>query len=368
MRNISILIPFYEKHEALYQMFPELQLQLHQDDEVIIIDDHSPSGPPEIECNCTTIIQPPKVTPHIYRLDTIRNYGIEHVKHDAIIILDPDCIPNYRLLDYARKMFDPSVLFGGCIDKVQKDDTVILDPRRRDGRSYWCDLRDKGGAGIWGGIMMFSKRRTKLVKWFNVDYDGAWGMAENDFASKCYHSGIRLRYSMELSVTHLWHPSNRDGYARNRELWLTNRGKYSKTLNHFTPYNPAVAVLIVPTVNPYKLDQAMRGVFRHPIALKTRLVNNDQPSEQVKAMTSWGKRWAVDYVNHIPPQSLSTIQANAVKDYRNKGYRYLITVDDGVIPKPNSITNLILRMENSDMGEHMENGFTVKRLNETRGK
>jgi len=364
VKNLSIIIPHYQKQKALQKTWGELILQIHPEDTITIVDDHSPDGVPDFNCPCTKIIRPPKHTPHIYRLCTIRNYGIQHAKHDTVIILDPDCIPNPKFLDNARNRVDPSILFGGCIDMEQKDGSITLDTRRRDDKSYWCDDKDKGGVPILGGVMMFSKSRTKLIGWFNEDYNGAWGMAEHDFAAKCYHSGMRLRFSTALSVTHQHHPSYREGYIRNRELWLTNRELYRLTLNFVTPYNPAVAVLVVPTESSPSLDKIMRGIFRTSMPIKTRIVNNGgQARDKRSNMTSWGTRWAVDYVTNDDVLPLPDINSNAVNDYKNKQFKYLIIVDN-VVPTPQSITRLILKMENitPKLRVYTENGLTIKRL------
>lgn len=360
MNNFSIIIPFFEKKEALKKTWGELHLQLHPDDQVLVVNDWSPNGVPEFDCLCTKVICPPKHTPHIYRLNTLRNTGLESASWDACIVLDPDCVPNPHFLDNARKMFDPSVLFGGCIDKMQEDGAVKLDPRRRGDKGFWCDLKDDGGVGIYGGCMMFSKSRTKLVDWFSEEYNGAWGMEEHDFASRCYHSGIRLRFSTELQVTHQWHPENRVGYERNREIWTKNRETYRDHLGVFTSYKPAVVVLVVSMLHPQCIDQVMRFIFRHRIPLKVRLVNNgDQSEQQKRELAAWSKRWTVDYIDYKSQKPLSSIQSDTMKDYSEKGYKYLIMMDADNIPTTGSFVTLISEMENR------EQYYTITRLNKS---
>ena len=356
-RNLSIIIPHFSKQEALEKTFKELQLQLHPDEDVIIVDDHSPDGVPEFDCLCTKVIRPPKHTPHIYRLNTLRNFGLEHAVHDFCIILDPDCIPNPHFLDNARKMCDASVLFGGCIDRVQEDGSVTLDIRRNGDKSFWCDLKD-GGGYIYGGCMMFSKPRTKLVNWFNEEYNGAWGVEEHDFAAKCYHSGIRLRFSTELQVTHQWHMENRDGYERNKGIFAKNLDIYRNHLGAVTPYNPSVVVLVVSMFYHQHIDQVMRSIFRHSTPLKVRLVNNgDQSKQQKRELAVWSKRWAVDYVDYKSQEPISSIRSDAIRNYREKGYKYLIMMDNNVTPIMGSLIPPISEMENNK--QH----HTITRLN-----
>ena len=97
VNGVHRAIPFFQKQEALRKTWGELQLQINPEDMITIVDDYSPDGVPDFDCQCTEVIRPPKHTPlppgyepHIYRLNTLRNYGVEHAKHDACIILDPD--------------------------------------------------------------------------------------------------------------------------------------------------------------------------------------------------------------------------------------------------------------------------------------
>ena len=346
--NISVVIPHFQKQDVLQKTWDELQLQIHPDDQIIIVDDHSPDGVPDFDCPCTEVIRPPKLTPHIYRLCTLRNYGIQHAKHDTIIILDPDCVPNPKFLDNARKMSDASVLFGGCVDKVQKDGSIKPDTRRNVGKSYWCDLRDKGGSTIWGGVMMFSKSRTKLIGWFDEAYNGAWGVEENDFASKCYQSGMRLRYSMELKITHQYHPEDTTGYERNRALLEERQYVYRKYLGTFTPYNPAVGVMVVTAFLPELIDRRLRRVFRNRLPLKVRLINNGDEGEDTRRMcVEWGRRWAVDYVNH-PSKTHGEIRNDSLLWAKQNRLKYLILIDDDTTHIFGSITALISEMESNN--------------------
>ena len=345
IRPFSIIIPNYNKTVALNQVWDELQLQVSPDDEILIVDDNSPDGAPEYQCPCSRTIQLPKITPHIYRLCSVRNYGLEHAKHDACIILDPDCMPNPRFLDNARKLYDSNVLYTGCIDKKREDDHIDKDSRRKGNADYWMDLRDKGGSGIWGGCMMFSKSRAKAVGWFNEDFNNGWGAEEHDFAHKCYHSGMRLRYSMGLQVTHLHHPKNTRGSEKNMALWRENRIKYTNNLSTFTPYKPAVAVMVITMLRPDMINQCMQAIYRNRIPIKTRLVNNGDKGEDTRRICKeWGNRWAVDYVHHErkPP---AIIRNESMKWAKSKGYKYIVFIDDDLTVINEGITKLVRTAE-----------------------
>ena len=352
-RPLSIIIPHFSKQESLKQVFNELQLQINPDDEILIIDDYSPGGVPDFDCLCTKVIYPPKkLTPHIYRLNTLRNLGLQHASHDPCIILDPDCIPNPHFLDNARKMYDPSVLFGGRIDRVKENGTLKTDLRARGG-SRWTSNPTE----IHGGCMMFSKERTRLVGWFDEGFNGAWGAEEHDFTSRCHHSGIRLRYSEKLLVTHQWHPPvSREGYERNRARWIESHAAHAENLNYVSPYKPTIVALIITKMHPRYIDQVMRSLFRHNVPLKVCLVNNgDQSKEQLRALQPWIGRWAVDYVNYKTQKPLSNIQTDAIKFYAAKGYKYLVSLNDDTTPLTDSFTTII-----SETGNHNPHYMTIK--------
>ena len=347
MTNISIVIPFYEKAELFKKTWAALAPQIEDGDEIVVVDDHSPSGVGICECAELRVIQPPKLEPHIYRCCGLRNYGIEHAENDAILILDPDCIPKENLIENARRFFDPVVLFGGRIDFVEEDGSTRIDPRFKAFPEGTWGARN--GSMIWGGLMLFSRRRTQLVGWFNSDYDGSWGPGEGDFANKCYHSGIRRRYEPKLYVLHQWHDrSHREGplVENRRNMFRYNMLLYEKALNAKTPYNPAVGVVVVTTRRPYFVDQCMSAIFRNPVPLKVLLVNNgDQSNAQKNAIAAWKRRWAVEYVHHDSPQRLSVIRTDAMKWAAEKGYKYLVVVDDDIMVRRNALIKLIQAAE-----------------------
>lgn len=345
MRNISVIVPHFQKQRTLLQVWEELQLQLSPEDEIIIVDDHSPDGVPDITCPCTKTVQPPKQNPHTYRLDTLRNLGLETAKHDACVILDPDCVPNPRYLDNARKLYDPSVLYVGCIDKVQEDESIKLDGRRNSDKSYWADDKDKSGGPVWGGNMMFSKYRTRLVGWFNEEYNGAWGAEDADFGAKCYHSGMRIRFSMGLNVLHQYHPKNTEGYPRNKQKWLEYSKSYRDNLPTFTPYNPAVGVMVITMMRPELINQCLQAIFRNNIPLKVRLINNgEHGGETGKICQQWGHRWAVDYINHERKWP-AVIRNESLRWARDNRFKYLVFIDDDAVVVNNGITRLVSSME-----------------------
>ena len=359
MINLSIIIPHYNKNVALQETWKELMLQIDPEDRIYIIDDHSDIKP-DFDCPCTRTIQPPKVTPHIYRLCTLRNLGIEEAKHDICIILDPDCIPNPNFIKHARKIHDKGTLFGGWINYMNEDgQRMKLDPRsRRYPKSCWVDSDNSGCGLIWGGCMMFSKSRVQLVGLFDEAFNKNWGAEEHEFASRCYHSGMRLRYEKGLLVTHQYHEKIHYGNPeKNRALLAERKIEHEHNIN--VTYRPAVAVLIVSTLRPYFIDQALRGIFRQTIPIKAKLVNNGDASEEQKvAVKTWKGRAAVEYEYYPDRVNLPLIRNKTMFDYKKRGYKYLILQDDDILVKPNHINRLI-NVAEANPQYHAISGYIV---------
>lgn len=321
-RGVSVVIPHYEKQRAFRSTWRKLGPQIKPRDEVIIIDDNSPSGPPELEEENVKIIELEPLEKHIYRLNTLRNTGVKKASNDTVIILDPDCIPNRYFIQNAKQVFNQGVLFGGFIDYIDYNRKITKrDPRANLARtSRWVDQKTRGCAYIWGGCMMFSKKRTKKIGWFDVAYDGEWGAEDHDFASRCYHSGMRLRHERGLRVFHQKHKGGGHPSARNRVLWKKRMQSYKEQLSEVTDYKPETVVFVVIEDYSDGLDSRMTRFFRLNLPVKVCLINNSKnpvPRGQT-VLNRWTPRWAVDYT-----ESNKTKEEH-IKHYKTMGYKYFI--------------------------------------------
>lgn len=344
MRNISFIIPHYQKQDTLPRVLRELGLQLHPNDQVMVVDDHSPDGLPEVgDCGCIEIIRPPKHTPHIYRLNTLRNHGLKNARYDCVVVLDPDCQPNPHFTDYARRLYDPAVLYGGKITYL-REDGYTPDPRESHFRSKsnWVDRSDSGGYRIWGGCMMFSKRRAYMVGGFDEDYNGGWGCDDNDFAIKMYHSGVRLRYSPRLHVLHLDDYPEYGGYQRNRRLGNRKTELYRRKLDGVTPYKPRVLVQVTTLHRPKYLSQCLMALFRQRIPVRVLLQNQmDDTDETLEEVDRWRHRWCINYVYNHRVYPLGWMKHFNMKHACEEGYDYYLTVDDDMTVMPDTLHRLV---------------------------
>lgn len=333
--NLSIVIPHYEKQEAFKKTWEALGSQLGANDEVIIIDDNSPNGPPKIEDERVRIKYLAPLKHHIYRLCSVRNKGVKKARNDAVAILDPDCIPNPDFVENAREVFDPAILFGGFIDYLDKNGEIDkLDPRANEDRiSCYVDERTRGCAKIWGGCMMFSKSRVKKLGYFDERFNGQWGAEEHDFASRCYHSGMRLRHEEGLLVQHQYHgglsvpkPKKPIHPRRNRRLWKKNMKRYFKKLNRATKYRPNTVVFAICKGEKENLHDYMMNKFRNHTPIKVVLIYIGKPSSKYRKdfLRYWAPRWAVNYASLLFDEAITKFVHKMTQKYDELGYENFI--------------------------------------------
>jgi len=334
--NLSVVMPFYDKEEAYLKTWEAIRPQLRSDDELIIVDDHTPNGTGACDCGVVTVIRPEELDEHIYRLNTLRNMGIMHAKHDAILILDPDCIPDPTSLNRAREMYDPSIMVAGRIDKYLQTGKVKRDPRNIGAR--WIDMEPRPGSEVWGGCMLFSKEKAIIAGLFDEEFNGSWGAEEHEFAHRMFQIGVRLRYEPALSVKHQWHPKWNGGEKRNTELWN------KKMLEREVPgFDPKVVVHLIGWERPHYVNQIMRCIFREKIPIKVRFMN--QACEKTaRALDPWRRRKAVEIVDLPEKLSPAVVRNMSMEKCKADGDEIMIFFDDDMFFYPGLIIGLLKDM------------------------
>ena len=179
---------------------------------------------------------------------------------------------------------------------------------------------------------------------------------------------MRIRYEPGLAVSHQYHSKVHPNQERNQIIWKTKSHAYRHDLHHTTAYKPAVGVLIATLKRPHYIDQVMRAVFRTRIPLKVRLVNQgDNSRKQMKALKWWRGRWAMDVIDHSEPKRLSEVRTNAMKAFAEASYKYMVTIDDDVLPKPRSIETLLRALEENPQYYAIAGGIIQKRMDRMLG-
>lgn len=369
--SISVVVPFYNKAGPWKETWRRLEPQLLIGDEVLIVDDHSTVKEPdgsehgfEFAGKWTQTLRPEKLEPHIYRCNSLRNMGLQEARNDAVLLLDPDCIPEPDLLDNARRLFDPGIVYGGRIDYETEIGGVTWDPRL-----YWkhdlkaeplVDSLVNAAIYLWGGCMLFSRRKASMVGWFSKEYDGGWGLGEQDFVEKLMHIGVRLRYEERLKVVHQHHEKNTVGHSRNQALFWAKSEQYAKALDKATPYRSRVKVLVVSMMRSYYLDECLKRIFSGLLPVKVVLVNQgDRSPEMLRAVANWRRRWCVEYRWNDKPESMAVIRAAEFKRAAEEGYKYVATVDDDMMLDSGAMDELIMAAERHPQ-YHAVAGYVVE--------
>jgi len=152
---------------------------------------------------------------------------------------------------------------------------------------------------------------------------------------------------MELQVTHLYHPKSDAGKNVNRKIWLEKVAWHRTNLGNFTPYRPAVGVMVITMMRSELINQCLQAIFRNRIALKVRLINNGDEGEYTrKICEQWGRRWAVDYVHH-PRKWPAEVRNDSMRWAKDNKFKYLIFVDDDMLVNQSGLTNLVRSIEDN---------------------
>ncbi len=208
MRNqYSVVICSYNKLEYLKKVANKVK-SLRPDNEIILSDDFSTDGTIEWskECGLFNKIHVEK-EPGNYRLNSIRNAGIQLGKNKYIVLLDADCLPEDSYFDGHDQIFEKyskSVSIG--ITRNYDSDGVKMlmdDPRL----AHCQDITSNcGWQFCFGGNVAFEKFLWNKIGKFSTEYNGCWGFEDLDFAYRLTKNNVLFYMNKLSSVKHLYHP------------------------------------------------------------------------------------------------------------------------------------------------------------------
>jgi len=211
--KISAVITCYESTATIGLTLMSLFGQTRQPDEIIVTDDGSGEDTCEyigeilntlsiaskIECDFVTHA---RTTP--YRLNTIRNNGIEAASGELLFLVDGDIlVPRDFLLEHER--IHEKVIAGdgsALVSCVRRN--IARGGEIEEGRiSEWGHKLDRYLlAHHWSNLDLepeqtlsqatFLKRDWDRVGRFDTDFDGHWGFDEIEFAWRMKKAGVRL--------------------------------------------------------------------------------------------------------------------------------------------------------------------------------
>jgi glycosyltransferase involved in cell wall biosynthesis len=231
--KISIVVPTYNRADALVMVLRALADQQEGDFEVLVADDGS--GPETAATIARLAPDLPYALHHVwqpdegFRLAMIRNRAIATASGDYLLFLDGDCLPLPDYIAQHRRLAAPGWFVTG--------NRILLSPglTRRAierglaiwqwGRLAWIKARLQGDIHLLVPLLRLRNRSRVRETWIGTEgcnmaawrsdclalngFDESfvgWGYEDSDFAQRLLLSGCRRRATRwNVPVLHLWH-------------------------------------------------------------------------------------------------------------------------------------------------------------------
>jgi glycosyltransferase involved in cell wall biosynthesis len=248
---ISVIVPTFDREDALDAVLRGLAGQSDQDFEVVIADDGSgPATAALVESWISRLAAPLRQVRHehdIFRAAEARNRAILASRGAYCVFLDGDCIPRPDFIAAHRALAEPGwfvtgnrvLLSGELTEKVLKDGLnpetwgfgAFLRQRLSGGINRLAPLLPlplgalrKLHPQIWQGA-----RSCNLAVWrsdldrvdgFDASFSG-WGLEDSDLLIRLMRAGARRKDGrFATGVLHLWHPPADRGHLPQNEVRL----------------------------------------------------------------------------------------------------------------------------------------------------
>lgn len=215
MNNCSIIIPTFNRSEALEMLLQNLLLQtaLNQIEEIIICDSRSQDETPIIIENYKTKFKSTDVC-HLHTENNIskkRNLGINSASTNNLIFFDDDCEPKEDCIEKHLLSLDGSIktIFSGAVMFPMKQVISNNYIRYRDSRHRFFDsFKDNDKLDFKEIVTMnMSLKKDELIKeslFFDDSFMG-YGMEDNEFGFRAEKKGFKLLLTKAEIIHHDWH-------------------------------------------------------------------------------------------------------------------------------------------------------------------
>ncbi len=203
---VSIVIPTFGRLEVLWNTLGYLAAQIRENDEILLIDQNSPPlAIPQnllnLPIQCLALPKP--------SLTKARNFGLIKARHDWIIFLDDDIIPDpdliHSMVFIAQK--NPGCIATGRIEQADQNPNLrgvgFIDLRSGEIRTdYHQPIR--GEIPFFpGGLFILRKSDLPRGMGFCPSFRGASQGEEIDFALRAKKIGMRIISDPDIFMTHL---------------------------------------------------------------------------------------------------------------------------------------------------------------------
>mgnify|MGYP002725745282 CR=1 FL=1 len=242
--KVTVVVPTYNRPDALVKVIEGLLHQTRLPDEIIIADDGSKD---ETKRKILKYLAHKSVRiKHVWQEDKgfraarIRNKAIIRSTGDYIVLLDGDCIPEKHFIEDHTDLAREGCFFQGKRVLVNEQAADAFDYRDCNTMSRRITLSAKGDLANRHHILrvpMWPSRTTKklsgakscnmgffktdlvAVNGFNHAFEG-WGREDSELVVRLFKYGLLRRENRFRAICyHLWHPENdRAGLTNNDRL------------------------------------------------------------------------------------------------------------------------------------------------------
>ncbi len=266
--NISVIVPTYNRPQALKLSLESLALQSLLPSEVLIADDGSSCETRDAIFEMANLLKYLFPIKHVWQEDMgfrkpkILNETVRQSSGDYLIFLDGDCMAHRHFIKSHIEKSDPSAILSGkridlgrqLTDRLLRNGTVlnslnfslIVDSLR--GRSRKAEE----------AVQIRSPLVRKLMHRDSITEDGVWGcnfslyrqlffdingcdedfldgsLEDNDLGIRVINQGKQVRSVRGLAIIfHLWHPSS---WSFESEKFQHNLGIINRRVKNKEPY------------------------------------------------------------------------------------------------------------------------------------
>jgi len=238
--KITAVITCYESTKTIGLTIMSLFGQTRRPDEIVVTDDGSSTATCRFVKGLldtisqssgmkTKFVTHQRTTP--YRLNTIRNNGIQKASGDLIFLIDGDILLPRNFLLGHEEIHKIVANQGGSalVSSVTKNisPSGVIEEGRKSTWGHkldeflysneWFDLNLDPEQTL--SVSTFLKRDWERVGHYDSDFDGYWGFDEVEFAYRLKKAGVRLTcHGLAYHIDEGPGAGNRD-YSRNSQLY-----------------------------------------------------------------------------------------------------------------------------------------------------
>ncbi|MBU1067927.1 glycosyltransferase [Patescibacteria group bacterium] len=209
--SISVVIPSRNVRNKLDKTLSNLMGQLREGDEVVVVDDDSSDGLRDmLEAKYSPPVEYVRLEDHKrWRLQAVRNAGIQASSNPIIYMLDADCVPQPECVDRLREQAGKGKYVSGIL---------LYDVSRREQRrqakkfkgmaasviaigDYPIDeiirrIEDdsKEVRGTLGCNIMFHREDAEKVGFYDEEFDGKYGYDDTALLLALHFNGVKHVY------------------------------------------------------------------------------------------------------------------------------------------------------------------------------